>query len=55
MSYIFHNKKILASGVPVAKTLIKINNSLEEKDERREVANWYWVYWAKSYPEMMKM
>ena len=34
MSYIFH--KILATGRPAAKTLIKYNNSSEENDEKEK-------------------
>ena len=40
----------MATGRPVAKTLIKFNsNSLEENIKGREGVNWNWVYWAKSW------
>ena len=38
---------MLTTNLPVAKTLIKYNYSSDENDE--EGADWYWVYWAKSW------
>ena len=38
----------MATGRPVAKTLIKYNSSCSQKnDEIRKGADRYWVYWSK--------
>ena len=53
MSHIFH--KILATGSPVAKTLIKYNsNNLEENEDENELIN-IELTEQKASPEIVKM
>ena len=37
----------MATGLPVAKTLIKYNSSCSKKRWKRKGADRYWVYWSK--------